>query len=249
MELTALAEVLASTDDRPARMARVLYLTEQEGALAPAGFADAIGDPASVLARLDTEGADGLAVQVFVDDEMGEAVPAAVVASRAGAFALAIGDEDGLDRAPQADDGPEVASCWRLVVHALGALDRADAVPEPPDDPHPGAYLMAAWLAGRIDAADGDGVDLSSLDLPSEADLADDLGATSTGWDAVHEVVAAARPEIADHLGRNGVAWQAHDLLGDPGSVLGALARRGHVDTADRLFDALTERGWARPVS
>lgn len=256
MHLLDLAHVLATTPDHPQQRSRVLYLTDTADGLEPAGFADAVGDVVTVLDRLDTEGADGLAVQtrVGVHDEPDDR-PAAVVASRAGRFAMAVAEEDGrpaaLDRAPRPDDPPALQLCWRVVVHALAALERRDAIPEPPDDPHPAAYLVAAWLGTLLQAAK---VDASVLDrvqaLPSEAGLVEalDLPVELAGWDAVREAAAVRAPGAADRLGRNGVAWEAHVLLGDPGAHLAAVAESGRVDLADRLFGDLIERGWARAV-
>ena len=87
-------------------------------------------------------------------------------------------------------------------------------------------------------------------DLPSETELVADLGLSSdlAGWDAVHAVVAQQAPQVASYLGRNGVAWEAHTLLGDPGTHLAAVAEAGRHELADTLFAQLTERGWARPV-
>lgn len=253
MDLTALAHALAVTDERPARMSRVLYLADEGEGLAPAGYVDAVGDVATVLDRLDTEGADGLAVQARV------AVPAepepravAVVAARTGDLAAAAAsgtarDAVRLDRAPRPGDPAALHGAWRLVVHALAALDRADAIPEPPDDPHPGAYLMAAWLERLVASADDAVLDQVGA-LPDEPALvaALDLSAHVGGWDAVHAVATAAHPAQADRLGRNGVAWEAHELVGDPGAALAALAGTGRVALADQLFATLTERGWAR---
>lgn len=259
MNLLDLAHLLATTEDHPGRRARVLYLTQTDGGLEPAGFADAVGDAATVLDRLDTEGADALAVQTRVgsaDDGTDRAV--AVVATRRGDFAIAVTPEvdgDGAatttDRAPRRDDPAATQACWRFVVHALAALDRADAIPEPPDDPHPATYLMAAWLSTLLAAAK---VDPEVLDrtagLPDEPGLvaALDLPAELSGWDAVHRAVAVTHPSVADRLGRHGVAWEAHELLGDPGAYLAAVAESGRVDLADQLFGELTDRGWARPA-
>lgn len=250
-----LAEVLATTD-HPGTRPRVLYCTETGEGLEPAGYADAVGDVVTVLDRLDTEGADALAIQHAVAVQ-GEDEPrhAAVVATRTGDHAVVVAGLDGTtatsDRAPAPDDPPAVQACWRVVVHALAALDRADAIPEPTDDPHPAAYLMAAWLRPLIEAAAVDAEVLDRVtDLPSESGLvgALDLPHDLHGWDAVHAAVAAIHPQTADRLGRNGVAWEAHELLGDPGALLGAIARTGHVDLADHLFAQLTARGWARPT-
>ena len=259
MDLLQLAEVMAATDDHPRRGSRVLYLTEEAGDLEPAGFADAVGDVVTVLDRLDTEGADGLAVQTRVgtpDTEGGEVAdrPAAVVVSRDGGVAMAVAEGHGrpagrLDRAPRPDDPPALQLCWRFVVHALAALDAADAIPEPPDDPHPAAYLMAAWLGTVLQAAKVDAEILDRLhDLPSEAGLVEALGLPSDvrGWDAVHEAARIRDPAMAARLGRNGVAWEAHVLLGDPSRHLAAVAESGRVELADTLFRELTERGWAR---
>lgn len=276
MDLAELVHLLATTEDRPVRMARVLYLGDVGE---PAGFVDVVGDLATVLDRLDTEGADGLAIQLWAFDGTVE-VPAAVAANRSGRWSLAVagGAEAGHaadghvevaldDRAPVAEDPAVVASCWTLAIHALAALDRADAIPEPPDDPHPAAYLAAAWLGQQLAATDlvadtpgsvvragpdgGAAVALGALELPDEAGLVEALGLAGAlaGWDAVHAAVADARSDDASRLGRNGVAWHAHDLLGDPGRVLGALAAAGHVDTADRLFATMIERGWVRPLA
>ena len=96
-------------------------------------------------------------------------------------------------------------------------------------------------------------VDASVLDrlggLPDEAGLvaALDLPADLAGWDAVAEAAAVRAPAAtARALGRNGVAWEAHVLLGDPGAHLAAVAESGRVDLADAMFGELTERGWAR---
>ncbi len=259
MNLLDLAQLLATTEDHPGRRARVLYLTHTDGGLEPAGFADAVGDAATVLDRLDTEGADALAVQTRVGSvDAGTDRAVAVVATRQGDFAIAVtpdGGGDGAatttDRAPRRGDPPATQACWRFVVHALAALDRADAIPEPPDDPHPAAYLMAAWLSTLLAAAK---VDPEVLDraggLPDEAGLvaALDLPAELSGWDAVHRAVEVSHPTVADRLGRQGVAWEAHELLGDPGAHLAAVAESGRVDLADQLFGELTERGWARPA-
>lgn len=258
MNLLELAQVLATTPDHPPRRSRVLYLVDDGDGPEPAGFADAVGDVATVLDQLDTEGADGLAVQVrvLVDGPEEDARPAAVVATRDGAFAVAVGGAgDGatqtLDRAPRPGDPDALQACWRLVVHTLAALDRSDAIPEPPDDPHPGAYLMAAWLAGVVEDAK---VDASTLDriegLPTEAGLVDAIGlpAGLDGWDAVHEAATVRAPVAAGRLGRNGVAWEAHAILGEPGRHLGALADAGRVELADAIFAELTARGWARPI-
>lgn len=257
MQLTELAEVMATTEDHPRRRSRVLYLTAAPGGLEPAGFADTVGDVVTVLDRLDTEGADGLAVQTRVGahDEP-EDRPAAVVASRSGGFALAVAPGHGrpaasLDRSPRPDDPPALQLCWRVVVHALAALDATDEIPQPPDDPHPAAYLMAAWLGTLLEAAK---VDAGVLDrvraLPDEAGLVQalDLPADVRGWDAVHAAAGVRAPELADRLGRNGVAWEAHVLLGDPARHLAAIAESGRVELADALFGDLTERGWARAV-
>lgn len=251
MTLLDLAHVLASTD-HPRRQSRVLYLTETGDGLEPAGFVDAVGDVATVLDRLDTAGADGLAVQTHVDGPDGH--PVAVVATRTGGFAAAVAARHGrpavgLDRAPRPDDPAALHLCWRFVVHGLAALERADAVPEPPDDPHPAAYLMAAWLEGLQEAARTDPGVLDRIGgLPDEAGLvaALHLPEQLSGWDAVHEAVVARAPAAAARLGRNGVAWEAHVLLGDPGAHLAGVAESGHVELADRLFGDLTERGWAR---
>jgi hypothetical protein len=281
VDLAELTRLLATTEDRPARMARVLYLDD---AGEPAGFADVVGDPATVLDRLDTEGADGLAIQLWAFDGAVQ-VPAAVGVNRSGRWSLAVAGGAGAgqagdghagdgpvevaldDRVPMAEDPAVVASCWTLVIHALAALDRADAIPEPPDDPNPAAYLAAAWLGQQLAAAelvadtsdpvvrtgpeDDAGTALGVLELPDEAGLVKALGLDGAlaGWDAVHAAVADARADDASRLGRNGVAWHAHDLLGDPGRVLGALAAAGHVDTADRIFATMIDRGWVRPVS
>ena len=254
MDLTPLAQVLATTEQRPARASRVLYLTGQDDGLAPAGYADAVGDVATVLDRLDTEGADGLAVQVRVPHADGDR-PAAVVVDRGGHFALAVvddGDDPVLtrDTPPRRDDPVAVAACWRVIVHALAAVDRSDAVPEPPDDPHPAAYLAGAWLVSRLASRGDNGHALDRVELPSESGLVEDLDlpAELTGWDAVHAAVQASSPEQADRLGRNGVAWEAHELLGDPGRALASVAESVGTATADRFFEALVERGWARPA-
>lgn len=252
MDLTPLARVLASTERRPARASRVLYLADQGEGLAPAGYADAVGDVATVLDRLDAEGADGVAVQLRVPD--GERTsPASVVVTRAGGYALAIVDGDDevvRDAPPGRDDPAAVATCWRLVVHGLAALDRSDVVPEPPDDPHPAAYLAGAWMRNALQSRITDGHPLEGAQLPSEDGLvgALDLPTDLRGWDAVHAAVQASRPQDADRLGRNGVAWEAHDLLGDPGHALAAVADAVGVATADAFFDALVDRGWARPA-
>lgn len=256
-----LAHVLATTEDHPRRRSRVLYLTDTGDGLEPVGFADAVGDVVTVLDRLDTEGADGLAVQTRVgtpDGEHGEAPdrPAAVVATRDGSFASAVAEGHGrpdaaTDRAPRPDDLPALQLCWRFVVHALAALERSDAIPPPPDDPHPAAYLTAAWLDTVLHAAKVDDEVLDRIrDLPSEAGLVErlDLPGHLEGWDAVLEAAAVRAPAAAARLGRNGVAWEAHVLLGDPGEMLGAIARSGRVELADRLFGELTGRGWARAV-
>lgn len=255
VNLLDLAHVMATTPDHPRRRTRVLYLTDTGDGLEPVGFADVVGDVTTVLDRLDTEGADGLAVQTRVVGEAdGAGRPVAVVASRAGRFATAVADGDGpttLDRAPRPGDPQVMQDCWRLVVHALAALERADAIPEPPDDPHPGAYLMAAWLGVVLDAADGDPAALDAIaGLPDEPDLvaALDLPAQLSGWDAVQHAVASRHPAAADRLGRNGIAWEAHALLGDPGAHLTAVAETGRVELADALFEQLTARGWARPT-
>lgn len=254
-----LAHLLATTEDHPGRRARVLYLTDTDDGLEPAGYADAVGDAATVLDRLDTEGADALGIQTRVgSSEDGSDRAVAVVATRGGHFALAVTPEEGgdgatvtSDRAPLRGDPPATQACWRFVVHALAALDRADAIPEPPDDPHPAAYLMAAWLSTLLTAAK---VDPEVLDrtggLPDEPGLvaALDLPVELSGWDAVHHAVAVGNPTLADRLGRDGVAWEAHELLGDPGAHLAAVAESGRVDLADQLFAELTDRGWARPV-
>lgn len=262
MDLLELAQVLATTEDHPGGRTRVLYLTDTGDGLEPAGFADAVGDVVTVLDRLDTEGADALAVQTRVGSpDDGDARRVAVVATREGTFAVAVAptgpvDGDGTDaiatdRAPRADDPPALQTCWRLVVHSLAAMERSDAIPEPADDPHPAAYLMAAWLATILAAAK---VEPEVLDraggLPEEPGLvaALDLPAELSGWDAVYEAVATTQPAVARRLGRNGVAWEAHELLGDPGAHLAAVAESGRAVLADQLFDELTERGWARPV-
>lgn len=261
MDLRDLAEVMAATEDHPRHRSRVLYLTDVGDGLEPAGFADAVGDVVTVLDRLDTEGADGLAIQTRVGapDEQGDRVPdrpVAIVVGRGGGFAVAAAEGHGrpavsLDRAPRPDDPAVLQLCWRFVVHALAALEARDAIPEPPDDPHPGAYLMAAWLGTLLTAAK---VDAGVLDrvqaLPSEAGLVEalDLSADARGWDAVHEAVAARDPEAAARLGRNGVAWEAHTLLGDPARHLSAVAESGRVELADAMFGDLTQRGWARAV-
>lgn len=260
MNLPELAHVLATTEDHPGGRARVLYLTDTEDGLELAGFADAVGDVVTVLDRLDTEGADALAVQTRVDPaDDARAQLVAVVATRRGEYAVSVaphgaGGADEVvttDRPPRQDDPAAVQACWRLVVHALAALDRRDAIPEPPDDPHPAAYLMAAWLSTILAAAK---VEPEVLDraggLPDEPGLvaALDLPAELSGWDAVYEAVAVGQPAAADRLGRNGVAWEAHELLGDPGAHLAAVAESGRVDLADQLFDELTDRGWARPA-
>lgn len=258
MTLIELAQVLASTEDHPRRGSRVLYLLREQGELAPAGFADAVGDVTTVLDRLDTDGADGLAVQtrgVTGDGPDGdtEGRPVAVVATREGGFAMAVGGPggDAADRAPRADDAPPLQQCWRVVVHALAALDRIDAIPEPPDDPHPAAYLMAAWLGALLEASHDDASTLDrGPELPDEPALVRALGlpVELRGWDAVHEAVATRAPAAAARLGRNGVAWQANLLLGDPGRHLAALAASGRVELADALFAQLTARGWARAI-
>lgn len=259
MNLLELAHVLATTEDHPGGRARVLYLTDTGDGLEPVGFADAVGDVVTVLDRLDTEGADALGVQTrvgLVDD--GSARRVGVVATREGAFALAVApsgagadEATSTDRAPRVGDPPAVQACWRLVVHGLAAMGRHDAIPEPPDDPHPAAYLMAAWLDTVLAAAK---VEPEVLDraggLPEEPGLvaALDLPAELSGWDAVYEAVATTQPGVADRLGRNGVAWEAHDLLGDPSAYLAAVAESGRVELADQLFEELTARGWARPA-
>lgn len=258
MNLLELAQVLATTPDHPPRRSRVLYLVDDGDGPEPAGFADTVGDVTTVLDQLDTEGADGLAVQVrvTVGGEQDDARPAAVVATRAGGFAASVAESTGgttesLDRAPRPADSAALQACWRLVVHALAALDRADAIPEPPDDPHPGAYLMAAWLAGVVEEAKVDARAFDRVEgLPTEAALVDALGlpAALHGWDAVHEAATVRAPAAAGRLGRNGVAWEAHTILGDPGRHLGALADAGRVDLADAIFAELTARGWARPI-
>lgn len=252
MDLSPLARVLATTDARPARMSRVLYLMDQGEGLVPAGYVDAVGDVATVLDRLETEGADGLAVQarVAVPDESAPR-DTAVVAARTGDHAMAVADDPSeaaaLDRAPRPGDPPALQGAWRLVVHALAALERPDAIPEPPDDPHPGAYLLAAWLDRLV--ASGDDATLDGLtELPDETALVADLGAPANlaGWDAVHALVRTAHPEAAARLGRNGVAWEAHELLAEPGAALSGLAGTGRVELADRVFADLAHRGWAR---
>jgi hypothetical protein len=259
VQLVDLARVLATTEDHPRHRSRVLYLSDDGGGPEPAGFADAVGDVVTVLDRLDTEGADGLAVQTRVGAPQAGADepvdrPAAVVALRDGGFAMAVGAGHGRptvasDHAPRPDDAPALQLCWRFVVHAMAALDAADAIPEPPDDPHPAAYLMAAWLRTVLQAAK---VDAEVLDrirvLPDEAGLVAALGlpVDASGWDAVREAAAVRAPEVAERLGRNGTAWEAHVLLGDPGVHLAAVAESGRVELADRLFADLTERGWAR---
>lgn len=260
MDLLELAQVLATTEDHPGARARVLYLTGTGEGLEPAGFADAVGDVVTVLDRLDTAGADALAVQTRVGVvDQGTARLVAIVATRGGAYAVSVAPHDQggagelvtTDRPPRQDDPAAVQACWRLVVHALAALERPDAIPEPPDDPHPAAYLMAAWLSTVLAAAK---VEPEVLDraggLPEEPGLvaALDLPAELSGWDAVYEAVATTQPAAADRLGRNGVAWEAHELLGDPSAHLAAVAELGRVDLADRIFQELTDRGWARPA-
>ncbi len=257
MELRELAEVIATTEDHPRTRSRILYLTGTATDLEPSGYADAVGDVTTVLDRLDTEGADGLAVQTRIgaaDDPT--ARPAAVVVSRDGGFAAAVAGDDGspvdsLDRAPRPDDPPALHVTWRVVVHALAAMGATDAIPEPPDDPHPAAYLMAAWLGTILEVAKVDDEVLDRIhDLPGEAELVSDLGLSRdlAGWDAVYAAVALEHPSVADHLGRNGVAWEAHELLGDPGRYLAAVAEAGRHELADTLFAQLTEKGWARAV-
>ena len=258
MDLRELAEVIAATEDHPRTRSRILYLTGTATDLEPSGFADAVGDVTTVLDRLDTEGADGLAVQTRIGAarRAGATAPAAVVVSRDGGFAVAVAEDHGqpavgLDRAPRPDDPQVLQQCWRVVVHALAAMDAADAIPEPPDDPHPAAYLMAAWLGTILQVAKVDDEVLDRVrDLPSEAELVSDLGLPRdlAGWDAVHAAVALQAPRVAEYLGRNGVAWEAHELLGDPGAHLAAVAEAGRHELADTLFAQLTERGWARPV-
>lgn len=254
MNLLDLAEVLASTDDHPRRGSRVLYLTPGDGGLEPAGFADTVGDVTTVLDRLDTEGADGLAVQAHVvAGEEPAPHPVAVVADRTGGFAMVVAGEVGAasDHAPRPDDPAALQQCWRFVVHALAALDRAADIPEPPDDPHPAAYLMAAWLATVVEAAKLDPEVLDQLEsLPDEAGLVGALGLPPRlrGWDAVHAAAMARSEQRAHRLGRNGTAWQAHVLLGDPAAMLSAVADAGRVELADALFAQLIERGWARPA-
>ena len=253
MNLLDLAEVLASTADHPRRGSRVLYLTREGDGLEPAGFADAVGEVTTVLDRLDTEGADGLAVQTHVaGGEGSEPRPVAVVADRGGAFAMAAGGSDpqASDRAPRPGDSVPLQQCWRFVVHALAALDRAGDIPEPPDDPNPAAYLAAAWLGTVVEAAKLDAEVFDGLRaLPDEAGLVAALGLPSDlrGWDAVHAVAREGSEGEARRLGRNGVAWEAHRLLGDPGALLSAVAEAGHVALADRFFEQLIQRNWARP--
>ncbi len=261
MDLRDLAEVMAATEDHPRHRSRVLYLTGVDDGLEPAGFADAVGDVVTVLDRLDTEGADGLAIQTRVgapEEQDGQVPdrPVAIVASRGGGVAVAAAAWHGrpassIDRAPRPDDPEVLQLCWRFAVHALAALDASDAIPEPPDDPHPGAYLMAAWLETLLTAAKVDDEVLDRVQaLPGEAGLVEalDLSADVRGWDAVHEAVETRHPAAAARLGRNGVAWEAHVLLGDPASYLSAVAESGRIELADALFGELTQRGWARAV-
>lgn len=251
MDVTELAEVLASSDDRPDTRSRILYLVEEDGELAAAGYADAVGEVVDVLDRLDTEGAAGLAVQTRIPGA--EDTWAAAVATRDGQHALAISAPGGRGAvlsgiAPAPNAASEVHRAWPVVVHALAALECPDAIPQPPDDPHPGAYLMAAWLARRLSAVSEDADPLDDVDLPDEGSLVEGLGLDTTlsGWDAVDALAREEWPELASRLGRNGVAWEAHLLLGDPSRSLAALASTGHVDAADRLFAQLLDRGWAR---
>ena len=87
-------------------------------------------------------------------------------------------------------------------------MDAADAIPEPPDDPHPAAYLMAAWLGTILQVAKVDDEVLDRVrDLPSEAEAGRPtlgLPRDMAGWDAVHAAVALQAPQVAEHLGRNG---------------------------------------------
>lgn len=260
MDLRDLAEVLATTEDHPRARSRVLYLVAADDGLEPAGFADAVGDVVTVLDRLDTTGADGLAVLTRVGapgapDDSAPARPVAVVAARDGAFAVAIADDHGghvvvLDRPPRPDDDPGVQLAWRFVVHALAALDASAAIPAPPDDPHPAAYLTAAWLVARLEEARLAPAVLDDLDLPDEAGLVAALGlaADCSGWDAVLALAERSAPVTAARLGRHGVAWEANVLVGDPGHQLTAVAASGRLAVADGIFDDLLGRGWARPL-